>query len=39
MDIVRKIVTKHDGKISFTSEMGHGSTFSVSLPLQQIDYQ
>jgi len=32
LDIVRKIVAKHDGKIAVESEMGKGSTFIVYLP-------
>ncbi len=32
LDIVKKIVTKHKGKIEVHSELGVGSTFSVYLP-------
>jgi two-component system chemotaxis sensor kinase CheA len=33
MDIVRNIVKKLDGQISIESELGKGSTFTISLPL------
>jgi two-component system NtrC family sensor kinase len=33
LDIVRKIVEKHGGRISFESDVGQGSTFTVSLPI------
>lgn len=33
LDIVKKIIDKHDGKIEVESEIGKGTTFSVFLPL------
>ena len=33
LDIVKKIIEKHDGQIEFESEVGIGTTFTVSLPL------
>ena len=33
MDIVRNVVKKLDGQISIESELGRGSTFTISLPL------
>jgi len=33
MDIVRNVVKKLDGQISIDSELGKGSTFTISLPL------
>jgi len=33
MDIVRNVVKKLDGQISIESELGEGSTFTISLPL------
>ncbi|MEO6226265.1 MAG: ATP-binding protein [Thermomonas sp.] len=33
LDIVRKIVEKHMGRISVASEVGRGSTFTVYLPI------
>ncbi|MDY6991818.1 MAG: ATP-binding protein [Pseudomonadota bacterium] len=37
LDIVKKIIEKHQGKITFTSEIGQGTTFSVWLPLNVAD--
>ncbi|NJO00972.1 MAG: GHKL domain-containing protein [Bacteroidia bacterium] len=34
LDIVRKIVEKHQGSIYFTSEVGFGSTFFVEIPIK-----
>lgn len=33
LDIVKKIIDKHNGKIHFDSEIGIGTTFHVSLPI------
>ncbi|TAF38499.1 MAG: GHKL domain-containing protein, partial [Oscillatoriales cyanobacterium] len=33
LDIVKKIIDKHDGKIGFESEVGKGTTFWVRLPM------
>jgi signal transduction histidine kinase len=33
LDIIKKIVEKHNGKISFESKEGQGTTFKISLPL------
>ncbi|POZ61472.1 GAF domain-containing sensor histidine kinase [Chromobacterium alticapitis] len=35
LDIVRKIIERHRGKIEFSSEVGHGTTFKVFLPYEQ----
>ncbi len=35
LDIVRRIVDKHHGRISIETEPGNGSTFSVHLPYDQ----
>jgi len=35
LDIARKIVDKHHGRLELHSEVGVGTTFSVWLPLQQ----
>jgi two-component system NtrC family sensor kinase len=32
LDIVKKIIDKHHGKIDFKSEVGVGTTFTVTLP-------
>jgi signal transduction histidine kinase len=34
LDIVRKIVDKHHGRITVESEPGHGTMFAVHLPMQ-----
>jgi signal transduction histidine kinase len=33
LDIVKKIIDKHDGKIEVDSEVGKGTTFSIWLPM------
>ena len=33
LSIVQRIVEKHGGRLSVTSELGHGTTFIVRLPL------
>ncbi|HMM68400.1 MAG TPA: HAMP domain-containing sensor histidine kinase, partial [Dokdonella sp.] len=33
LDIVRKIVEKHMGRITVESEVGRGTTFTVHLPI------
>jgi 2-iminoacetate synthase len=33
LSIVKEIVNRHEGKISLTSEEGHGSTFTVHFPI------
>ena len=34
LDIVKKIIEKHDGKITFKSEIGKGTEFNIYLPLK-----
>ncbi|WP_417487985.1 ATP-binding protein [Maricaulis sp.] len=34
--ICRRLVSKMDGKITLSSKMGRGSTFTVDLPLEQV---
>ncbi|GAB2667640.1 ATP-binding protein [Arenimonas aestuarii] len=36
LDIVRKIVEKHGGRIKVDSEVGQGTTFTVSLPMRGV---
>jgi signal transduction histidine kinase len=38
LNIVREIVELHGGKISIESEVGQGSTFTVSLPRNDPDH-
>ena len=33
LDIVKKIIDKHGGKIDFVSEVGEGTTFMIWLPI------
>jgi len=35
LDIVKKIVEKHEGNIGFESEVGKGTTFKIELPMHQ----
>ena len=34
LDIVKKIIDKHNGKIAFQSELGKGTEFTVELPVK-----
>ncbi|MDN3505644.1 MAG: ATP-binding protein [Simkaniaceae bacterium] len=34
LSIVKTIITKHDGTITATSELGHGTTFTILIPLR-----
>jgi two-component system NtrC family sensor kinase len=34
LDIVKKIIEKHDGKITFKSELGKGTEFIINLPVK-----
>jgi two-component system sensor histidine kinase AtoS len=33
--VVRQIISAHNGTISYRSEPGHGTTFTVSLPIDR----
>ena len=35
LDIVKKIIDKHEGKIEVDSKVGKGTTFSIFLPMEQ----
>ncbi len=35
LDIVKKIIEKHEGKIEVDSEVGFGTTFSIWLPMEE----
>lgn len=37
LDIVHKIIEKHQGRIEFISETGVGTTFTIYLPYNQED--
>jgi two-component system, NtrC family, sensor kinase len=37
LDIVKKIIDKHHGKIELQSEVGVGTTFTVVLPYRVVD--
>ena len=37
--IVRQIIIAHDGTIDYTSELGRGTTFKISLPLLRGDLE
>jgi signal transduction histidine kinase len=36
--IVQSVVSDHHGKISVSSEPGHGSTFTIELPFKQGEH-
>ena len=36
---VRQIIIAHDGTIDYTSELGRGTTFKISLPLLRGDLE
>lgn len=36
LSVVRNIIYSHGGQITFNSELGHGTTFVVTLPLAQM---
>lgn len=38
LSIVYKIIEKHGGKISVESAVGKGSTFTVTLPIERVDF-
>jgi signal transduction histidine kinase len=39
LDIVKKIIDKHHGRIELQSEVGVGTTFTVMLPYQVVESQ
>ncbi|MGB7412828.1 MAG: HAMP domain-containing sensor histidine kinase [Thermosynechococcaceae cyanobacterium] len=36
LNLVRQIVEAHQGKVTVESELGHGSTFTIYLPLNRV---
>nr|WP_319392783.1 ATP-binding protein [uncultured Desulfobacter sp.] len=38
LDIVAKIIKKHDGKIDFESDVGKGTTFTILLPKIRVNH-
>jgi signal transduction histidine kinase len=42
LDVVRKIVDRHEGLVTAEAKLGEGSTFIINLPLKQksgVDYE
>ena len=37
--IVKKIITEHHGRITYETMRGHGTTFTVTLPLTRDDLE